>query len=181
MTIKSINGKENGKYPEFDDHTLDGFHIVVVDRIKQLAPTGNLLCKDLFPKILLSWKTWGDAAEADAYVASLISNTNSFIRFLDKFIYQSTSVGGGDKVARVKNKLGVSGIAAVTDIKAVIQRVEALDDRDLSEHEKEIVKIARESLEEIPEKWGLPPTNLQRDPISIKRRDSTMSIFWRAA
>ena len=105
----------------------------------------------------------GDAREAAAYIANIIDNPKDFIVFLDKFIYQTTSVGGGDKVARIKNKLNIRSIAEVTDIEGIIKRIESVDDRTLSSDEKAIVDIARECVRKF-QKSGLPPEKFGQGP-----------------
>lgn len=110
MTVRSVNERKNNKYTEFDDHALSDLQRVIVDRIKQLSSTRALLDKELLPKILYSWKTWGVAAEATAYVAAIVSNKEDLIRFLDKFVYQTTSSEGREKVAKIQNKLSVRNL-----------------------------------------------------------------------
>ena len=144
--IEEINGKDNEKYKEFDKASLQALRELLVARVKQLASEGKLLDKDLLPSILVSWKRWGIEAEARAYVYGVISNPKDLIRFLNKFIFQTTSIGLTDKVARVENKLSMSGIAGIVDISAVVSQVAALDLSALSGQEKEIVELAREWL-----------------------------------
>jgi predicted KAP-like P-loop ATPase len=164
VTIKAINEKEGQKYGEFDDQALSRLQSVVVDRIRLLSETGgSLLHKDFLPKILFSWKTWGDATEAATYIANITSSPKDFIVFLDKFIYQTTSVGGGEKAARINNKLNIRAIAEVTDIGAIIKRIESVDDQTLSADEKAIVDIARESVRKF-QKSGLPPEKFGQGP-----------------
>jgi hypothetical protein len=163
VTIKAMNENGTSKYGEFDDQALGSLRTAVVGRIKELASTRNLLDKDLLPKILFSWKTWGDAKEAAAYVENVVSDFKDFIRFLDKFIVQTTSVGGGDKVARITNKLSIGNLAAVTDIGAIVKRVDSIDDQILSSDEKAIVETARASLKRF-QKSGLPPEQFEQGP-----------------
>ena len=164
-TIKAINKEQDNKYSEFDEAALANLRKVVVGRIKQLASTRSLLDKEFLPKILYFWKTWGDATEVSKYVTGVLSGPDGdFLRFLDKFIYQSTSVAMGERVARIKNKVAIRGLAAVIDIKDVTKRVSLIKEKELpSAHEKEILEIVKNSLDMF-QKSGLAPEQFDQAP-----------------
>jgi hypothetical protein len=155
-TIQTAQTKNAKKYEEFDDVLLRSLRRVLVDRIRQVAQTDRILDRDFLPKILLFWKTWGDAAEASRYIEGVISNDRGFLRFLDRFIYQTTSVGGGDKVAQIKNKLNIRALATVIDIDVIDSRIASIQKHLLSSDEKLIIETAMKFLEKF-KKSGLTP------------------------
>src|SRR5262249_54863973 len=116
VTIKSLSEREKNKYPEFDGALITRLQQLVVTRINELATSQDLLDKDFLPKILYSWKTWGDPSQEATYIEKAIAKDHDLIRFLDKFIYQTTSIGGGEKIARVTNKFSIARLAQVIDL-----------------------------------------------------------------
>lgn len=164
IAIERINAEHSGKYGEFDTEALSKLKKLVVTRIQEIAPNQDLLLrKDLLPKILYSWRSWGGESEENAYVAKLLSSDQHFVRFLDKFIYQTTSIGGGEKVVRTRSKFSIGSLAKVAEIDTVTARLASIDDASLSSHNKSIVEVARKSFDKFKQS-GRKPEEFENQP-----------------
>jgi predicted KAP-like P-loop ATPase len=155
-TIQAAQKRDKDKYGEFDDAALGKIRGILAERIKQVAQTDRFLDRDFLPKILFFWKTWGDPPQVSTYIANVFASPKNFLRFLDKFIYQTTVVGGGDKVARIQNKLNIRALAEVTDIDVITSRIVSIDKAQLSSHEQLIAETATKYLHMF-KKSGLSP------------------------
>src|SRR5262249_54900846 len=101
--------------------------------------------------------------EADAYIQTLIADSELFIQFLDKFISQSTAVAMEDKVARIKNKLSIRSLAAIWDINQLVSRLDSMDEKLLSTEQRQIVSVAKNSIDRF-RKSGLSPDQYDNVP-----------------
>ena len=64
-------------------------------------------------------------------------------------------------MARVKNKLNIASLAQVVDLSTT--RIASLDERSFSAHGKDIVEIARKSLQKF-QRSGLKPDQFEQGP-----------------
>ena len=119
---------EKGQYPEFSDERLNELKAATVRSIEDAAGRDEISVKDnALPAIIFIWTTWGREENARLCVGRIARSDQEIVDLVNRFIYQTHSSGGGERVVRVHNKLSMKGLSRVLDLDDLTRRLQGID------------------------------------------------------
>lgn len=143
---------ENSKYPEFTDDRINGIQAALVKSIEDAAGRDAISVKDdALPAIIHIWTTWGKAENARLYLGRVARSDIEILELTNRFIYQSHSYGGGDRVGRTHNKLAMAGLSRALDLNDLLNRLKGIDASTLDSEHREVQRIAVQQLTKMRE------------------------------
>jgi len=110
----------------------------------------------VLPAIIFIWTTWGREENARLYVGRIARSDREIVDLVNRFIYQTHSAGGGERVVRVRNKLSMKGLSSVLDLDDLRRRLQGIDPGTLDAEGRDVLKIALKQLTAMKEK-GMTP------------------------
>lgn len=148
---------ERGAHKEFTEERVTEIRAALVKSIETAAARNSIFVTDeTLPSTLEIWMTWGKPEEARAYMRSAARTDGELLDLINRFIYQTHSYGGGNRVGRTHNKLATRRIASIFDIDELLERLRRIDDGRLNQERRDIRAIALKQLGKLKEK-GMTP------------------------
>ena len=148
---------EKRMYLEFTDSHLAAIQAALGKSIEDAAAQDRIsVSDDSLPSILHIWTTWGKPENARTYLGSLARTDDQILDLINRFIYQTHSYGGENRVGRTHHKLATKGLASIIDLTNLRERLLGMDDSQLGTERRKVRRIALQQLTKMYEK-GMTP------------------------
>jgi len=114
---------------------------VCIDKIRAAAHEGTLVTNQHFDWLLLAWKDLDSEVPVKEYVTELIQTTDGLLALLRGFEWESLSQSADSRVSKRTKKMNKKALADFVDIHELDRRVQALPIEELSQDDRETIKL----------------------------------------
>lgn len=146
------HGEYRGEERDKKDRTFDSEQIAVlkentVNKIKELADSGDLVDTPHLHRVLKRWHEWGVSEEVENWSEETFSNRQELLNLLSGMVQVGTT--STSRTVSKTEYINPDNIEPYLEISFVEDRLNEIDDEELSEDEKEVVRQFIEGIERI--------------------------------